>query len=352
MATNKLALIRYKTIDDCLKNRFRKWTLEDLMEKVSDALYEYEGITSGVSRRTVQGDLQTMRSDKLGYNAPIVIVDKKFYVYEDPGFSIANSPINASDMDKMKEIVSVLKHLNGFRYFDEMSDMIAKLENNLNKSADKKKNYIQFESNAKLKGLEFINPLYQAILKKTPLLVEYKSFRARQSQQRIYFPYLLKEYRNRWFLLALPKKATTMVTMALDRIIEFHEIPKETFIDYEGVDFERYFDDCLGVTKTARDRGHKVILKFDAYNAPYVLTKPIHHSQQVLKQDETGMIIRIDVVLNFELEREILGFGDSVEVLGPKNLRHMVKKRLMRAANQYVKEASQGEVVALRKEGE
>ncbi|RZJ71254.1 WYL domain-containing protein [Flavobacterium sp.] len=335
MATNKLALIRYKTLDECLKNRFRKWTLEDLMEKVSDALYEYEGITSGVSRRTIQGDLQTMRSDKLGYNAPIVIVDRKFYVYEDPDFSIANSPINASDMEKMKEIVSVLKHLNGFRYFDEMSDMIAKLENNLNKSADKTKNYIQFENNSQLKGLGFINPLYQAILKKTPLLIEYKSFRAKQSQQKIYFPYLLKEYRNRWFLMALPKKSSTLITMALDRIVEFHEIPKETFIDYEGVAFERYFEDCLGVTKSAKDRGHRVVLQFDAYNAPYVLTKPLHTSQQVLKEDENGVVIRLDVVLNFELEREILGFGECVKVLSPRNLAMRIARRLGRASGQY-----------------
>ena len=72
MAINKLELICYKTIDDCLKNRFRKWTPEDLMQKVSDALYELESITSGVSRRTLHCDLQTMRSDKLNYNAPIV----------------------------------------------------------------------------------------------------------------------------------------------------------------------------------------------------------------------------------------------------------------------------------------
>ena len=125
-----------------------------------------------------------MRSDKLGYNAPIGIVDRKFYRYENADFSITNSPINASDMEKMKEIVSVLKHLNGFSYFDEMSDMIAKLENNLNKSTDKKKNLIQFEGNALLKGLEHINPLYQAILNTIPLLIEYKSFKALESKQR------------------------------------------------------------------------------------------------------------------------------------------------------------------------
>ena len=88
MSVNKLALIRYKTIDDCLCNRRRKWTLEDLIEKVGEALYDTEGISTGVSRRTIQADIQLMRSDKLGYNAPIVIRDKKYYCYEDADYSI------------------------------------------------------------------------------------------------------------------------------------------------------------------------------------------------------------------------------------------------------------------------
>lgn len=71
MPANKNALIRYKTIDNCLRNRYRRWTIDDLVEACSDALYDCEGISKGVSLRTVQNDLQIMRSDKLGYNAPI-----------------------------------------------------------------------------------------------------------------------------------------------------------------------------------------------------------------------------------------------------------------------------------------
>lgn len=71
MPANKNALIRYKTIDRCLRNRYRRWTLDDLVDACSDALYDMEGIAKGVSARTVQGDLQIMRSDKLGYSAPL-----------------------------------------------------------------------------------------------------------------------------------------------------------------------------------------------------------------------------------------------------------------------------------------
>ena len=61
MPANKNALIRYKTIDNCLRNHYHRWTLEDLVNACSDALYEFEGINKGVSLRTVQGDIQMMR---------------------------------------------------------------------------------------------------------------------------------------------------------------------------------------------------------------------------------------------------------------------------------------------------
>jgi predicted DNA-binding transcriptional regulator YafY len=338
MAVNKLALIRYKTIDDCLRNRFRKWTLEDIIEKVAEVLYNHEGIVTGVSRRTIQADLQVMRSDKLGYNAPIIVTDKKYYSYDDKDYSITKVPINNADVEKMKEIVGVLKQFNGFSYFDEMSDMIAKLENNLNKSTQQTPNCIQFESNKQLKGLEYINPLYQAILNQRALLIEYKSFKALKSQQNIYYPYLLKEYRNRWFITCKPKKGTMLVTLALDRIIEFQELPNEKFISYKGVDFDIYYNDLLGVTKSEKDRAQKVILEIDKRNAPYVLTKPLHHSQVLLSENLDSIIIRIDVVPNFELEREILGFGECMKVLAPRLLASRIKKRIEKSIKNYQNE--------------
>ena len=335
MSINKLALIRYKTIDECLKNRFRKWTLDDLIQRVAQMLYEYEGITSGVSKRTIQADIQLMRSDKLGYSAPIIVTDRKFYSYSDPAYSITKLPINNADVEKMKEIVGVLKEFNGFNYFEEMSEMITKLENNLYKSTHKTGNFIQFEGNKQSRGLKFINPLYQSIIQKKALLIEYRSFKALQGSRNVYYPYLLKEYRNRWFLITKARNGKMLLTLALDRILEFQELTQEPYIEYKGVDFERYFDDLLGVTKSEKDRPHRVMLKVNKLNAPYILTKPLHHSQRTLKEDDEGIVIRIDVVLNFELEREILGFGECMQVLAPRNLASRIRKRLEIAAKRY-----------------
>jgi predicted DNA-binding transcriptional regulator YafY len=337
MAINKLALIRYKTIDECLRNKQKKWTLDAIIQRVSDVLYEKEGIENGVSKRTIQADIQLMRSDKLGYNAPIIVKDKKYYAYEDPSYSITKAPINHGDIDKMKEIVTVLKQLNGFSYFDEMSEMIARLETNIYKSDKKHKNTIQFESNRNVRGLQHLEALHQAVIHEQSLLLEYKSFKAQKSQHLICYPYLLKEFRNRWFLICRQKKNPSLMNLALDRIIEFQTLPNEPFQAHEGVPFERYFSDLIGVTKSEKDRANKVILLVDKMNAPYVITKPLHHSQQIMKEDEKGLIIRIDVVLNFELEREILGFGENIRVLSPKKFAERIERRAHKMVDLYQK---------------
>ena len=108
MPANKNALIRYKTIDRCLRNRYRRWTLDDLVDACCDALLDMEGITKGVCARTVQMDIQIMRSDKLGYNAPIVVYNKIYYTYADPDYSITEMPLSMDDCKLIKEAITLL----------------------------------------------------------------------------------------------------------------------------------------------------------------------------------------------------------------------------------------------------
>ena len=110
MPANKNALIRYKTIDNCLRNRYRRWTLDDLVEACSDALYDMEGIKKGVCTRTVQMDIQIMRSDKLGYNAPIEVYDRIYYRYADPGYSITEMPLSMEDCRLIKKAIDLLEN--------------------------------------------------------------------------------------------------------------------------------------------------------------------------------------------------------------------------------------------------
>lgn len=334
MPINKLALVRYKTIDNCLQNRFRKWTLEDLVEACSEAIYEYEGITKGVSVRTVQLDLQNMRSEKLGYNAPIIVTDKKYYSYEDKNYSITNIPLTSQDLGTLNEVVEVLKQFKGFSYFEELTSMVTRLEDKLYKQQHKGKSYIEFEKNELLKGLQFIDPLLKSIVNKKTLLINYKSFKARQPMEIIFFPYLLKEYRNRWFILGKAKKGDAIMNLALDRIELISDANKEK---YQKADFDvsTYYQNAIGVSIMPNQKTDLIIFKILKEHAPYILTKPIHSSQKILKEETDGTIFSIEVIWNFELERELLGFGEQLVILSPRRLSKKIQARLKNTLSKY-----------------
>lgn len=334
MAVNKNALIRYKTIDKCLQNKYREWTLEDLIDACSDALYEYEGIDKGVSRRTVQADIQMMRSDKLGYNAPIVVVDKKFYTYEDPDYSITNIPITEQDLSKLNEAVQFLKQFQGFSHFRELDSMIQKLEDHVYSQKTNQRPVIDFEKNENLRGLEYLDQLYRSIINKQAISITYQSFKARQPNTFDFHPYLLKEFRNRWFLVGCKKPKEGILNLALDRILEVAKSDR-MFKESENFDAATYFENAIGVSVSPTLVPQTVRLSLSRKHAPYILTKPLHHTQKVVEEEYHQVVIELQVVHNFELEKEILSYGEEIKVLEPERLRRNIFERLQATRDRY-----------------
>jgi len=336
MAQNKNALIRYKTIDKCLQNQYKQWTLNDLIEACSDALYEYEGRDVNVSKRTIQLDIQLMRSDKLGYNAPIEVYDKKFYHYADSDYSITNIPITESDMNVLAETVEMLKQFKDFSLFSELGGIIQKLEDKVYSESNNQAAIIHLDKNEGLKGLEHLDTIYQSILKKIVLKINYKSFKARTATEFIYHPLILKEFNNRWFMVGKKNNESTIMTLALDRIVTLDFDLDIPFLD-EPFNGDEHYKDTIGVTVLNDEQLVKTILRIDRLNAPYVLTKPFHSSQKFIERNQDGSIlIELKVHLNYEFERLILGFGDSIEVIEPRRLRTRMVKKLKIALNNYI----------------
>ncbi|MEO1259315.1 MAG: WYL domain-containing protein [Bacteroidota bacterium] len=338
MPINKLALLRYRTIDKCLQNRFRKWTLGDLIDTVSDALYELEGIDSGVSKRTVQLDIQNMRSDKLGFNAPIVVMERKYYTYADKDYSITNTPVSDYDLEKLNEVVGILKQIKGFNYFKDLSSVVAKLEDKILKQKNEGVSYIDLDKNEQLKGLELIEPLHRAIRKKSPIKMLYQSFKAKEPLEQIIFPYLLKEYNNRWFLLCANKlNHENLLTLALDRMVSIEEYGRVKYRE-PLTDVFRFFEEVIGVSRTIKMRGRHILLKLKKSQLPYIITKPLHPSQSILEEENGWVNVSLNVVWNYELEREILGMGEAIEIVKPVGLRRKIKDRLEKTTSLYNEE--------------
>ena len=287
-----------------------------------------------MSKRTVQLDIQFMRSDKLGYLAPIEVYEKKFYRYAEPGYTITEIPLTETDLDILSESMTMLRQFKDFSLFAELNGVIQKLEDKIYREAEDREPIIHIEKNEDLKGLEHLDTLYQAILKRIVLKLTYQSFSARNPGTFSFHGYILKEFNNRWFVVGRKHDTKPLLTLALDRISQI-EIDLKTEYAREGFSPTSYYQDTFGVT-VFNTPPAEIQLWVSRKNAPYVLTKPFHHSQHVLEtKKDHSVVISLSLHLNFELERLILGFGDGMEVLKPASLRKRIRAKLIRARGFY-----------------
>lgn len=346
MPINRSTLIRISTIDKCLQNHYRRWTIDDLIDACTDALAEFEGRSNPVSRRTFQNDLALMRSDRLGYNAPIVVRDNKYYEYEDPDFSITHLPLNEEGIDALNSALDILRQLQFFPQLSSSIDTISKLNEQISRQTGASAPAMEMEHNTGYKGARYIGVIYEAVRKSQTLEIQYQSFKARQPEWIVVYPYLLKEYRNRWFLICekARNKSPQVNIFALDRIHAVRvdkEHPFKRCVDFDPAHF---FDDTIGVTKQIHDHARRVVIRVDSDQAPYVESKPYHRSQKVEQRFHDGSIqISLKVVINNELIRLILGFGKHVEVIAPPEFRARIADHIRSAAKKYSEEPRRSE---------
>jgi len=334
MPFNKNASFRYRVINSCLRNQFRQWTLEDLITEVAEQMHEQFGSVSGISKRTVQADINIMRSDPpRGFAAPIICKEGCYY-YDDPDYSIDNNPLNDTDVRNLKDAADILRQFKGLPYHIELNQIIRKIESTVQKQKIFDVPLIHFEYNDLLKGQEFLQPLLKAIQAKTAIEIRYKPFTMEETLTILLHPYFLKEYNSRWYLFGLEHDPRRLVNLALDRMIDMQ--PSDAvFIPNRVIDPAQYFNDIIGVTYNQGVKKEKVILCFTKDRVPYVKTKPIHPSQKIVSEDNESTTISIEVIPNKELIREILSFGSDVKVVGPGAVANEIAMILKNAAEKY-----------------
>jgi predicted DNA-binding transcriptional regulator YafY len=238
-------------------------------------------------------------------------------------------------MNVLTETVSMLKQFKDFSLFSDVSDILQRLEDKIYAEKSHTKPVIYLDKNEKLKGLHYLDEIYQAIIKKVTLVITYKSFKSREESKFHFQPFILKEFNNRWFLVGKKKGSQPITNLALDRIISIDYDFNIPYLE-ENFDAELFYKNVIGVTVNSGLQPKKIELWVDATNAPYVLTKPLHHTQRLIKEnDDKSIIVHLFISPNYEMERMLLGFGDGIEIIKPENLRNRVKAILQKAISRY-----------------
>ena len=331
MSINKKALTRYLAYDRCLRNTGAKYTWRRLIDEANIALLE-EGL-EGIGKTQFYADMHYMEFSE--WKAPIEkYKDGRtvYFKYSDPTYSINNQPLNETEAKQLKSALLVLSRFKGIPQFEFINEIIPTIESKLG-LVSLEREVMSFENNLDYEGSKFITPLFNAIVNKRSLTIEYQDFKSPLPYQIAFHPYYLKQYNNRWFVFGCNEFTKNEYwNMALDRIKTIEE-SNANYIETD-VDWEDYFYDLIGVTKKNDDMLETVKLWFSPSQAPYVVTKPIHPTQKS-RNAEDGLEVTICVVPNYELEKLILSFGETVKVLSPKSFQKTILDRIKKCNQLY-----------------
>lgn len=341
MSSNNHALIRYKTIDRCLKSTAKNYFLKDLIKECSDAVHEYEEHRTGkqqeyklLGRRTILYDLKFMKDEVFGFGAPIEHDRKEGYFYTDSRFEAFKARISKSDIEKLSEALSILKQLSGESQFKDLESMVTRLEETYNirrRAGDH--SVVYFEHSTNIEGQKWVSKLKGYITKRQTLRINYEPF-GKQAYSRFISPYFLKEYNNRWFLFGWDHDVEKITTLGMDRIKDIEESIKEYYKPQEFNE-SSYHDDVVGVTIPSQAKKIELIIRAHGKRINYLETKPIHPNQVKIKQTDEYADFKLAVIPNFELQTKIMEKADSIEVRSPDWFREEILKRLRRAASLY-----------------
>lgn len=332
MSQNKQQIARIRIINECLiKGHY--WTKQQLINEISK-------IDIDISDRTFDIDIKLMRScQQLKYNAPIIYCKKnKGYHYTDPEYSIDKLPLTQNDIKALELAATTLKQYQYIPIMKEFTATIDKIIRVVNRAKQSNHesflDFIQFEKTPIALGLEFIDVIINAIQNKIALSITYQKFEQPVSNTQIIHPYLLKEYRNRWYVIVFNQTNGKIQTYGLDRIKALTEAPFP-YINNILMDTKDYLSNCIGINLMDK-KISTIKLCFTPKEGHYLKTQAIHKSQKII-EDSTkhGLILEYKLIINYEFIGIILSYGSDVKVLEPKSLADKIIEISTRAIKQY-----------------
>ncbi|MBX9785641.1 MAG: WYL domain-containing protein [Chitinophagaceae bacterium] len=337
MPANKQLLSRIRVIDTCLGDSMKKyWSKKHLIERIESSA------DIRISERTLDGDIEKMRhSSQLKYYAPIKYSKPKDgYYYAEEGYSINNLPLNEKDIQALEFATTTLSQYKKIKILADFAGTVDKLINVINqiKYTDHEAlfSFIDFEKAPFSKGTEHLNVLVDAIKNKRVIEIVYQRFDDTEAKSHIICPYLLKEYRNRWYLLGHHTKKKVITTFGLDRISVIKLVQQVRYTEAQNFNPESYFKNTIGITYQT-GRPHVVELAFTNLQGQYIKTQYLHETQEILIDNEKELRIRMNVVINYELSSTILSYGESVKVIKPLSLKNDIKRIITNTIKQYRK---------------
>jgi predicted DNA-binding transcriptional regulator YafY len=298
--SRKEAIIRHRHIVNKLKRKPSSFSeIARYLERQSD-LEDYDFT---ISKRTFKRDTEeifSFYSIEIKYD-----FTRKVYYIEDEG-----DPVKT---DRLMEAFDTLYVLN-------MTEDLS--------------NYIHFER-IKPKGTDNLYGLVHSIKNKLQIRFDYEKYWEETITNRVVEPYCLKEFKNRWYLIAKEVKNDHPKTFALDRMSGL-EITNLKFTVLASFDMNKLFKYSYGIITPQDQKIEDVVLSFDPEQGKYIKSLPLHESQEILVDNGTELKIKLKLYLTYDFEMELLSYADQVKVLEPVSLAEKLSIAHKKAFEHYI----------------
>lgn len=325
MPKNKNAYFRYRFIDQCLNNQFKRFDRQKLSDFLTDKCGRY------VSVDCISRDISALKDE---FDAPIEWNALEKYYFYSSAFSLTGFVLDDEEEKSLKTSLAMLDILKDTKFGKVYKNLIQRIMTEAN--AYESNGIIEFEKNDVKNGLDWFDIIYNAILEMQTLKISYKVY-GKEAKEHIVSPYMIKEFRNRFYLVARNHSSKTdelIFCYGMDRI-KVVKKSKESFITTKGFNSKTYFKHSFGITRKLDEEPLDLVLKFNEFNAHYILSKPLHHSQKIIEQTEDFLIVSIKVYESHELNMAILSHGAGVEVIGPKSYMDYIKGEAAKMIKKY-----------------
>lgn len=318
MPVVKEARLREKIINELLRNRNRKYTAEEIRNKVN------RDLDTDVSISTIYMDLKHIREE---YGAVIAKNERSQLFYEDEAFSIEKAPLDDEDK-KLLDMATTI-----FRIFSS-SPIFGKFENTINKiltgSAISKiernrMDCIQPEQNNSVVGVEYIEPILDAILEQNAIEIEYQKA-GQEIETKVISPYVLKQVDQHWYMIGFDHVKTSQTkNYALDKILSV-KLSKDPYYVDDSFEASQFFKYSYGIYQNHKDKPQKIKLAFKDPYINHVMNYPLSPFQtHSLSKDGKTLTVNLELYESYEIVSEILKYGASVKVLAPASLAKKIK---------------------------
>ena len=182
-------------------------------------------------------------------------------------------------------------------------------------------------------GHMYLTEVMEAMTENLEIVMEYHKYTSVESETLTIWPYAVKEFAKRWYIIAYCKEREGLRVYGLDRVKSM-DVTGKKFRMKTGFDVDELFATSFGIYLPG-GKGQTITFRCSESEAKFLRDLPIHSSQEEVRKEGDNVIFSIYVCPDKNLIMEICKHGSKIEVLSPAEVRDAVRNELMMAAAQY-----------------